>query len=149
MIIAQGRPSAAGLCTPKTRKPTYCHNLLGLQRFKVKADQPVPPGAHQVRMEFDYESGGPGRGGPVRLYIDGTKAGEGRVDATQAMIFSMDETTEIGSDSGTSVSDDYSPDTSAFTGRIRWVQLDIAEAAEDFDHLITPEERLRIAMSRQ
>ena len=65
------------------------------------------------------------------------------------MIFSMDETTEIGSDSGTSVSDDYRPEDSAFTGRIRWVQLDIAEAAEDFDHLITPEERLRIVMTRQ
>ena len=35
------------------------------------------------------------------------------------------------------------------TGRVRWVQLDIDEAAEDLDHLITPEERLRIAMARQ
>jgi hypothetical protein len=29
------------------------------------------------------------------------------------------------------------------------VQLDIADAAEDLDHLITPEERLKIAMARQ
>ena len=38
---------------------------------------------------------------------------------------------------------------SAFTGRVRWVQIDIDEAAEDLDHLITPEERLRVAMARQ
>jgi arylsulfatase len=47
------------------------------------------------------------------------------------------------------VSDDYGPKDSAFTGRIHWVQLDIDEAAEDLDHLITPEERMHIAMARQ
>ena len=48
----------------------------------------------------------------------------------------------------TPVSDDHGPDT-GFTGRVRWVQIDIDEAAEDADHLISPEERLRIAMARQ
>ena len=33
-------------------------------------------------------------------------------------------------------------------GTINWVQIDIAEAAEA-DHLISPEERVRIAMARQ
>ena len=65
------------------------------------------------------------------------------------MIFSADETTDVGTDGGTPVSDDYGPKDSRFTGRIRWVQLDIDAAAEDLDHLITPEERLRIAMARQ
>ena len=32
---------------------------------------------------------------------------------------------------------------------VQWVQIDIDEAAEDLDHLITPEERLRVAMARQ
>jgi hypothetical protein len=39
--------------------------------------------------------------------------------------------------------------SSAFGGRVRWVQIDLAEAAEGADHLITPEERLLIAMARQ
>jgi arylsulfatase len=65
------------------------------------------------------------------------------------MVFSADETTDVGSDSATPVSDDYGTKDSAFTGRVRWVQIDIDEAAEDLDHLITPEERLRIAMARQ
>lgn len=65
------------------------------------------------------------------------------------MIFSADETTDVGVDSATPVSDDYSPKDGAFTGRVRWVQIDIDEAAEDLDHLISPEERLRIAMARQ
>jgi arylsulfatase len=85
----------------------------------------------------------------VTLFLDGAKVGEGRVDATQPMAFSADETTDVGSDSATPVSDDYSPRDSGFSGRIRWVQIDLADDAEDADHLIGPEERYRIAMARQ
>ena len=55
---------------------------------------------------------------------------------------------DLGSDSATPVSDDHGTDN-AFTGRVRWVQIDLDEAAEDLDHLITPEDRMRIAMARQ
>ena len=65
------------------------------------------------------------------------------------MLFSADETTDVGSDTATPVSDDYGPKDSKFTGRVRWVQIDIDEAAEDVDHLITDEERFRVAMARQ
>jgi arylsulfatase A-like enzyme len=130
-------------------RPAYCYNLFGLQRFKVEAQQPMPPGEHQVRMEFAYDGGGLGKGGTVALYLDGGKVAEGRVDATEPMLFSADETADVGSDTATPVSDDYGPDDSAFTGRIRWVQLDLAEAAEDLYNLIAPEQRLQIAMARQ
>jgi arylsulfatase len=65
------------------------------------------------------------------------------------MIFSGDETTDIGADGATPVSDDYQSKDSKFTGRIRWVQVDIAEGSVDLDHLITAQERLKIAMARQ
>ena len=65
------------------------------------------------------------------------------------MIFSGDETTDVGSDTGTPVSDDLSSRETIFTGRVRWVEIDLDAAAEDVDHLITPEERLNIAMARQ
>jgi hypothetical protein len=75
--------------------------------------------------------------------------GEGRVEGTVPMLFSADETTDVGSDSATPVSDDYGPKDSEFTGTVRWVQLDIDSAAEDTDHLISADERLRVAMARQ
>jgi hypothetical protein len=81
--------------------------------------------------------------------VDGEGVGHGRVQATVPMLFSADETTDVGSDTATPVSDDYGSRESEFTGRVRWVQLDIDEAAEDVDHLISPEERLQIAMARQ
>ena len=63
--------------------------------------------------------------------------------------FLRDETTDVGSDTGTPVSDDYGSRGNEFNGTVTWVQLDIDENAEDVDHLITPEERMRIAMARQ
>ena len=109
VLIAQAAPSAAGACTPPDGRPAYCYNLFGLQRFKVTGDRQIPAGEHQVRMEFAYDGGGLAKGGTVTLFIDGEKVGEGRVGATVPMLFSPDETTDVGSDSGTPVSDDYGP----------------------------------------
>jgi arylsulfatase len=64
------------------------------------------------------------------------------------MLFSGDETTDVGRDSATPVSDDHGTDN-AFTGRVLWVQIDLNEAAEDVDHLISADERIRVAMARQ
>ncbi len=149
MIIAQGGAFGGWVLYLHDGRPAYCYNLFGLQQFKVYGEEPVPAGEHQLRMEFAYDGGGLGKGGDITLYVDGEKAGEGRVEATVPMLFSADETTDVGSDSATPVSDDYGPRDSEFTGEVDWVQIDIDEAAEDVDHLIGPEERLRIAMARQ
>jgi arylsulfatase A-like enzyme len=149
VIVAQGGAFAGWSLYVKDGRPKYCYNLLGLQRFHVEGDAEIPPGTHQVRMEFTYDGGGLGKGGTVSLYVDGAKTGEGRVEGTVPMIFSADETCDFGSDTASPVSDDYTSEGSHFTGTVEWVQLDIAEAAEDLDHLITPEERLKIAMTRQ
>jgi arylsulfatase len=149
VIVAQGGSFGGWALYAKAGKPAYCYNLFGLQRFKVVGDADIAPGTHQVRMEFTYDGGGLAKGGSVSLYLDGAKTGEGRVAGTQPMMFSGDETTDLGSDTATPVSDDYGPKDSGFTGRVRWVQIDVDEAAEDLDHLITPEERYRIAMARQ
>jgi hypothetical protein len=147
VIVAQGGAFGGFSLYTTDGRPAYCYNLFGLQRFKVYGEQPIPAGEHQVRAEFAYDGGGLAKGGTVTLYVDGAKVGEGRVDATVPMLFSADETTDVGSDGGTPVSDDYGPKTSAFTGRVRWVQIDLE--ADDHDHLISPQERLRIAMTRQ
>ncbi len=66
---------------------------------------------------------------------------------TQAITFSADETTDIGFESGTPVSPEYTAHGSKFNGKIHWVQLDVD--VDDHDHFIDPEERLRIAIARQ
>ena len=100
-------------------------------------------------MEFTYDGGGLGKGGAVKLFVDGERSAKGRVDGTVPMLFSADETSDLASDTASPVSDDYTPEESTFTGTVKWVQIDIGESAEDLDHLISPEERLAIAMARQ
>jgi arylsulfatase len=149
VIIAQGGAFAGWSLYLKDGRPKYAYNLFGVRQFHVDSDTPVPPGVHQVRAEFTYDGGGLAKGGDVALYVDGTKAGEGRVEATVPMLYSGDETCDLGSDTASPVSDDYTSEGSRFTGTVEWVQIDISDAAEDIDHLISAEERLKIAMARQ
>jgi len=149
VIVAQGGAFGGWSLYATEGRLAYCYNYFGLQRFKVYAKSELSAGDHQVRMEFAYDGGGLGLGGTATLYVDGTQVGQGRVDMTQPMMFSADETTDVGSDTATPVSDDYGPKDSHFTGRIEWVQIDLGEDAEDADHYISDEERLRIAMSVQ
>jgi hypothetical protein len=149
VIVAQGGAFGGWSIYLKEGRPAYCYNLFGLQRFKVHGANAVSPGEHQVRVEFAYDGGGLGKGGTATLYLDGAPVGDGRIDATVPMMFSGDETTDVGSDGGTPVSDDLDLRESHFTGRVRWVEIDLGDDAQDADHLITAEERLSIAMARQ
>ncbi|PWB54468.1 MAG: arylsulfatase [Anaerolineales bacterium] len=147
VIIAQGGKFGGWSVYAKNGKLKFVYNVLGIHMFTTEATEPIPQGKHQVRMEFAYDGGGLAKGGNVILFYDGKEVGKGRVAVTQAMVFSADETTDIGYESGTPVCSDYTPATSKFTGKIRWVQLDVGK--DDHDHFIDPEERLRIAMARQ
>jgi arylsulfatase len=147
VIIAQGGRFGGWAVYMKGSKVKFVYNVLGIQEYITEAKVPVTTGTCQVRVEFAYDGGGLAKGGDVTLYCDGTVVGTGRVEATQPMIFSADETTDVGYESGTTVTPDYTAHTSRFTGRINWVQIDLGK--DDHDHFIDPEERLRVAMARQ
>jgi arylsulfatase A-like enzyme len=148
VIIAQGGSIGGWSLYLKEGKPRYCYNLLGIQRFYVETDEEVPAGTHQVRMEFDYDGPGLGKGGTVTLYLDGDKIGEGKVAGTAPAVFSADDTCDVGQENGALVAEDY-PVPNTFTGEVNWVEIDIGEAAEDADHRLDPDEMVRVAMARQ
>jgi arylsulfatase len=149
VIVAQGGVTGGWSLYAHEGKPKFCYNFVGLEFYNVVSDQTLPSGQHQIRMEFTYDGGGIGKGGTVTLYVDGNQVGQDRVDQTEAFIYSADETLDIGRDDASSVSPDYTQKTSHFTGEVNWVEIAIDEAAEDFDHFITEEERYRVAMGRQ
>ncbi|WP_435738417.1 arylsulfatase [Cellulosimicrobium sp. PMB13] len=147
VLLAQGGRFGGWSLYVHEGRLTFLYNVLGIHHFAVRADVPLPTGSHQVRAELAYDGGGLGKGGDVTLFHDGEPVGTGRVDATQPMVFSADETTDVGYESGTCVSPDYTARTSRFTGRLHWVQLDVG--GDTHDHLVDPETVLRIAMARQ
>jgi arylsulfatase A-like enzyme len=147
VIVAQGGEFGGWSLYLVEGTPRYCYNLFGVQSFTVASETVVPAGTHQVRMEFTYDGGGLGKGGEATLFVDGDPVGKGRIEGTVPMQFSADETLDLGSDTASPVAADYPEGGGRFTGRIAWVQLDIGE--DDHDHLISPEERLKVAMARQ
>lgn len=149
VIIAQGGNIGGWSLYAKAGKLKYCYNLGGVQQFYAESASPMPVGEHQVRMEFAYAGGGLGKGGKVTLYIDGKKVGEGQVPVTQAMVFSADDGCDVGVDTGSPVSPDYGSRGNEFNGQVKGVELAIAEGAETVDHLVKPEDAIRIAMARQ
>jgi arylsulfatase A-like enzyme len=149
VIVAQGGNIGGWSLYANGGKLKYCYNLLGIQQFYAESSSPLPPGEHQVRMEFAYAGGGLGKGGTVSLFVDGKKVGEGKVGATAAMVFSADDGCDVGVDSGSPVSPDYGSRGNEFSGRVKGVQLAIAEDAVSVDHLVSPEEAVHIAMARQ
>jgi len=147
VIIAQGGSFGGWSLYAIDGHPRYCHNLMGLRRFTVAGLKPIPAGVHQVRMEFAAAGQTLGTGGTATLYLDGIPIGTGNIEATVPLIYSGDETLDLGSDIGTPVSDQYPARGNEFTGTVRWVQIEVGD--ENADHLVHPEDRLRIIMARQ
>ncbi|MCC8929458.1 arylsulfatase [Rhodococcus sp. I2R] len=146
VIIAQGGRFGGWALYFKDGYAAFVYNLLGMTEFTTTATEAILAGSHQVRAEFAYDGGGLAKGGDVTLFYDGDPVGAGRIEQTQPLIFSADETTDIGEDYGLPVSAAYSG-ISKFTGRIDVVQIDVGD--DDHSHLIDPAEVARVAISRQ
>ncbi len=117
--------------------PGYDYNFLGLQRFTVAAKNKLSPGKHTIKFDFAYDGGGLAKGGQGTLYVDGEKVAEGRIPHTQPMVFSADETADVGIDLATPVVESIGAERkSKFTGSIYKVTVETkdmkkAEKAEE------------------
>jgi arylsulfatase len=125
VILAQGGRFGGWSLYLADGKPTYCYNFLGLQEFKVAAPRPVAAGKATIQMNFDYDGGGLGKGGTASVLVNGEKVASGRIERTQPMIFSADETAGVGVDDATPVTADYEERDNAFTGKILKVIVDV------------------------
>jgi len=149
VIVAQGGNIGGWALYAKGGKLKYCYNLLGIQQSYAESAAQLSPGDHQVRMEFAYAGGGLGKGGVASLYVDGQKVGEGKVAATAAMVFSADDGCDVGVDTGSPVSPDYGSRGNEFSGHVKGVLLSLGDDADTVNHMVSPEEAVRIAMARQ
>ena len=118
-IIVQGGRFGGWALYVKDGVPAYDYNFLGMQRFTVEADRKLKPGKSTIRFEFAYDGGGLAKGGMGTLFINDQKVGEGRIERTQPMVFSADETADVGIDLATPVVERIGAErASKFTGSI-------------------------------
>jgi arylsulfatase len=89
-------------------------------KFRVASHQPLSPGNHVVRVDFKYDGGGIGKGGTGILLVDGKQVGQGAIPQTLMVRFSLDETFDVGEDTGTPVVEDYAEKMPfAFSGTLK------------------------------
>jgi arylsulfatase A-like enzyme len=118
-------------------KPVFHYNLAGVQRFTVAGKEKLAPGKHVVLVDFKYDGGGIGKGGTVTINVDEKPVAKGRVDRTYAFRVSLDETLDIGEDTGTPVSEDYRVPFK-FTGKLNRVLIRLGDeklSAEDEEQI--------------
>ncbi len=118
-------------------KPVFHYNLAGVQRFTVAGKAKLAPGKHVVVVDFKYDGGGIGKGATVTISVDDKPVAKGRVDRTYAFRVALDETLDIGEDTGTPVSEDYHVPFK-FTGDLSRVLIRLSDAklsAEDEEQI--------------
>ncbi|QIK64177.1 arylsulfatase [Leucobacter viscericola] len=147
VIIAQGGAYGGWSVYLNEGKLTFAYNLGGVATEYTRSETTLSAGEHQLRVHFQYDGGGLGKGGSVTLYDGDVELGTGRVSRTLPFFFSMDETVDIGSDLASPVSSDYGPTGNEFTGKLAWVRLDLGD--DDHSHLADPNHLMQIAMTRQ
>ena len=123
VLLAMGGGTAGYVLYIKDKKLVYDYNWFTYNNYSVKSDINVPTGKVQLKMDFKYDGGGAGKGGTATLYINGKKAGQGRIEKTVPGRFGM-ESMDVGMDLQASVSDNYKPPFK-FTGTIKKVTIDL------------------------
>jgi arylsulfatase len=147
VILSQGGIAGGWMLYVKDGKPTYLYNFVGLRQTVIESTQALAAGTHQVRMEFVYDGGGLAKGGTVTLYVDGEAVGNGRLEQTVPMVFSGDETSDVGVKRGSPMTPEMTPGKTAFNGTVKVVVIETA--GETTDHLLDREQVLNMIMARQ
>jgi len=129
VILGQGGRFGGWSLYMKDGKPAYTYNFLGLSQYTVASDQEVPAGPATVVLDFEYDGGGVGKGGTAKLSVNGKTVAEGRIEKTQPLLFSADETADVGLDNQTPVVEGIGigRDETQFTGGIQTVVISVAE----------------------
>jgi len=124
-LIAMGGDEAGYALYVKDNKLIYSFNYYSYYHYKVASTTEVPNGKVQLKMDFKYDGGGPGKGGIATLFINGKQAGKGRIEKTIPGKYGFDEM-DIGMDLSGPVSEDYKPPFK-FSGQIEKVSINIKE----------------------
>jgi hypothetical protein len=74
------------------------YSFLGKQRYAITSSEKFPEGKCTVSFDFAYDGGGMGKGGTGTLSINGRKVDEGRIEKTVPVVFSTDDTFDVGED---------------------------------------------------
>jgi hypothetical protein len=124
ILVTVGGETGGYALVVQNAKPTFHYNWLGRECYTITSPEPLPKGQCTIRFDFAYDGGGAGKGGTGALSVNDSKVAEGRIEKTVPVVFSTDDTFDVGEDWGTPVSSAYQPPFK-FTGTLRAVTVEI------------------------
>ena len=124
VLLTQGGRFAGWGFFLENSKPTYIYNFLNAERYIIQSPQKLPLGKSTIRFDFDYDGGEVGAGGTGKLFINDQQVAEGRIEKTVPYRLALDETFDVGRDTGTPVVETYQVPF-AFTGNLQKVTLNL------------------------
>ena len=147
VLLTQGGLSGGYALMFKDGRPVFHYNMANIAHASIAGKDPLSPGKHTIVFDFNYDGGGYGKGGTGTLNVDGRPVAEGRISATMPLRFSLDETFDIGEDTGTPVNADYDVPFK-FTGQIDKLVVYLSEpklSAADQQKLQSMDRNARLA----
>jgi len=85
----------------------YAYSNQQQHKYRVASIAKLAAGAHTIKFDFTYDGPGFGKSGTGTLSVDGKQVAQGKIERTIPLRFSLDETLDVGEDTGTPVVEDY------------------------------------------
>lgn len=123
-----GAPAGWSLYVDGEGRPAFRYRAFEAGSVDIVGEAGLGTGRHALQVDFDYDGGGYGKGATVRLALDGAALGQGRLPVTPPGFFSIDETFDIGIDTGSAAGRYPAAAAPGFPfagGRIERVDMDI------------------------
>jgi arylsulfatase len=107
----------------------YAYSNQEQHKYRIAGDEKLPAGKHTIHFDFKYDGSGYGKGGTGTLKVDGKQVAQGRIERTIPVRFSLDETLDVGMDTGTPVVESYVVKMPfKFTGGLKKVVIEIGKS---------------------
>ncbi|QDV31301.1 Arylsulfatase [Planctopirus ephydatiae] len=124
MIITNGGLFGGWALYLEKGKPAFHFNFVDVVHYQVAGQDAIATGKHTIKMDFAYDGGGIGKGGNVTLSVDGKEVAKGRVEKSIPFRITLDESLDVGEDTGTPVNLTYDVPFK-FTGKIEKVTIEL------------------------
>lgn len=124
MLVTQGGRFAGFGLMVKDGKLVYHYNLAGIDRTTIESDERLPSGKVSLKAVYKTDADKPYAGAEVTLYANDKEIGKGRVEKSIPNRVTLDETFDIGFDTGTPVMEGYDMPFD-FTGGLKSVTIEL------------------------
>ncbi|MEI8109052.1 MAG: arylsulfatase [Verrucomicrobiota bacterium] len=131
ILVTQGGRFGGYALLLKDSTPEFAYALSNQAalKYRVTSKEKLAPGKHTLKVDMKYDGPGFGKGATGTLFVDGKEVAQAKIERTIPVRFSLDETFDVGLDTGTPVLEDYVGKMPfKFTGDLKKVVIELGKS---------------------